>query len=204
MKHLFPDLKPEYTRLLAAMQITRLDDANKTALRLLGNRHRYQPVASKTGIPLIWIAASFEREASSDFRRSPAQGDFWNVVSTHVPKGRGPFPDWVSAALDAYALNGLDKIGAGNWTWELCCFYGETFNGFGYRDYHQMPSPYLWGGTSVQKRGKYTADGHFDPTKFDTQLGIIPIMKRMVAMDPTLEIGQVVVPDPSQSPLAGA
>ena len=34
----------------------------------------------------------------------------------------------------------------------------ETFNGFGYRaPTRNIPSPYLVGGTSVQKRGKFTA-----------------------------------------------
>jgi len=50
-------------------------------------------------------------------------------------------------------------------------FWEETLNGPGY-DMLGMPSPYLWGGTSIQRRGKYTSDHHFDPTVMDTQLGV--------------------------------
>lgn len=188
MKHPYELLKAEYATRLAAMTIVRREEVTATAQRLLGNMRYYQPVSAKTGIPVIWIAASFEREASSDFRRSPAQGDFYNRVSTHVPKGRGPFKTWEEAALDAYHLNALDKVGKDGWSWELMCFYGELFNGFGYRDFHHMPSPYLWAGTNQQQRGKYTADGKFDASHYDTQLGIVPIMRRMVELDGSLAV----------------
>lgn len=189
IKHPFSVLKPEYTKLLAAMKTTKVREVNDTARRLLRNKHLYEPVSNKTGIPMGFIAASFEREASSNFSRSPAQGDPWNKKSTHVPKGRGPFDSWEAAALDAYHLNGLDKVGAGNWTWELACFYGEIFNGLGYRDWHHMRSPYLWGGTNLQQPGKYVADGKFDAKHFDSQLGIIPVMRQMALIDSDFQIG---------------
>jgi hypothetical protein len=117
-----------------------------------------------------------------------------------VPKNRGPFKSWAEAAIDAYGINGLQKVGAGNWTWELMCFYGELFNGFGYRDYHNMHSPYLWGGTNIQERGKYTSDGKFDKDHFDTQLGIVPIMRAMVEMDASLAL-VTTVPGPAPAPV---
>src|SRR6202012_660022 len=74
-----------------------------------------------------------------------------------------------------------------NWTWELMCFYGELFNGMGYRDYHHMHSPYLWGGTNIQPKGKYVGDGDFEEV-MDTQLGIIPVMRRMSEIDSTVAL----------------
>jgi len=170
------------------MQIRRTADINATAARLVAHwkAGKYGNVSAKTGVPLVWIAASFEREASSNFALSAAQGDRWNRVSVHVPAGRGPFDSWEAAALDAYHIDHLDRVGAGHWTWELGCYFGEAFNGPGYRA-HGIPSPYLWGGTTIQKRGKYVADGVFDATVMDSQLGIIPIMRRMIELEPGLD-----------------
>lgn len=173
------------------MRVQRVGEVNAAAERLLKfvDQGRYDQASDETGVPQIWIATSFEREASSDFRRSPAQGDRWDSVSTHVPKGRGPFKTWTAAAVDAYHLNGLDKVGAANWTWALACYYAELFNGFGYRDYHRMRSPYLFGGTNLQQIGKYTSDGKFDARHMDAQLGVVPLMMRMAQIAPDLSIG---------------
>lgn len=192
MKHPFELLRAEYFALLGGMKITRNADIEATAKRLMENVNEghYKSVSDKTGIPQIWIAASFEREASSNFARSPAQGDRWDHVSVNVPRGRGPFMSWEEAALDAYHLNGLDKVGADNWSWPLACYYGELFNGFGYRDYRGIRSPYLWGGTNLQQPGKYTSDGKYDSSVMDKQLGIVPIMMRLAQMNKDLNIGK--------------
>lgn len=201
MKHPFDQLEVEIVRDLAAMKIlaSRERDFDAVADKLVRNymNGRYGDVAQTTGVPLPWIAASFEREASSDFSRSPAQGDRWNVVSIHVPRGRGPFPSWAAAAKDAYHLDGLDQVGAAGWSWALGAYYAELFNGFGYRDYHRMRSPYVWGGTNLQTRGKYESDGSFNPSTLDQQLGVVPMMMRMVERCPALTLpGAWPFPDP--------
>jgi lysozyme family protein len=192
MQHPFDILRSEYTQLLAAVQVRPecVHTVNTTAAELLDfvADGKYDVVSAATGVPIIWMAASFEREAGSDFRLSPAQGDRWDRPSIHVPKNRGPFNNWAEAARDAYHLDGLDQIGAENWTWERACYEGELFNGFGYRDYQHMHSPYLWGSTTIQQKGKYTTDGRFDPTVLDSQLGIVPIMMRMVQLKPALAL----------------
>lgn len=219
MKHVFDQLRSGIQVDLAAMKIipAREDAFEATAARLL--RHYdagdYGDVPKTTGIPVAFIAASFERESASDFERSPAQGDRWDRESVHVPKGRGPFRSWAEAADDAYHLDGLDEVGEGNWTWALAAYYAELFNGFGYRDAHGMRSPYVWAGTNLQRRGKYVADGSFDRTKMDEQLGVVPMMMKLVDMRPSLALpdkwpfpeplGPVTVtvaPSPAQSPLA--
>lgn len=200
MEHPFKVLKDEYTQLLGLMKV-RPDHqklVDEVAHRLIGFRSHYDPVNKINGVPIVFIATSFEREASSNFSKNPAQGWPLNSMSAWVPHN-GPFRDWTSAALAAYALNGLDKLGAANWTWEHICFYGEMFNGFGYRDWHHMHSPYLWGGTNIQKVGKYTSDGKFDAAHMDEQLGIIPVARRMVEIDPTLALPEVKIPAPLPS-----
>ena len=188
--HVYDALRPGIEADLAAMKILpsreRDFDAAADKLVRLYMRSAYGDVPQTTGIPLPWIAASFDREASSDFSRSPAQGDPWDRVSVRVPKGRGPFRSWSEAAKDAYHLNGLDRVGAANWTWALGYYYAELFNGFGYRDWHHMRSPYVIGGTNLQTRGKYTRDGRFDSSVMDQQLGVVPLMMRMVERCPAL------------------
>lgn len=192
MQHPFIALKPEYTGLLAAMVVRpeREKDVDHVAAKLLTFKSRYQEVSAADGVPILFMAPSFEREASSNFHLNPAQGWPLTSVSRIIPHN-GPFRTWYDAAIAAYHLNGLDKVGAENWTWELICFYGELFNGMGYRDYHRMHSPYLWGGTNIQQPGKYIADGKFDAAHMDTQLGIIPIARRMVQLDPSLALAAV-------------
>ena len=62
---------------------------------------------------------------------------------------------------------------------------------------------YLWSGTSIYTGGKYVADGVWSATTFDKQLGIVPVMLRMIALAPDLAIpdsGAVPVP-PAAVPL---
>lgn len=206
MQHPFEVLRPEYESLLGRMVITRVDVVEYVAHKLLDfvAQGRYAEVSQKTGVPQVWMAASFEREASSNFADSPAQGDPWNRVSIHVPKGRGPFHSWVEAAIDAYHIDGLDEIGADNWTFARACYEGELFNGFGYRG-HGIHSPYLWAGTNNYVSGKYVADGVWSASAVDKQLGIVPVMLRMIAIQAGLAFhGQQMpagdIPPPAPAP----
>src|SRR5262249_48620684 len=56
-------------------------------------------------------------------------------------------------------------------------------NGFGPRA-HGIHTGYLWAGTNHYDRGKYVADGVWDASHRDTQLGLIPILQRLVALRP--------------------
>lgn len=202
MKHPFSVLQPEYSRLLSIMTVRpeRKKLVDETAVKLIGLKTRWAPISEANGVPIVFMATSFEREASSNFEKNPAQGWSWRSRSRIIPYN-GPFPSWRAAALEAYRLNGLDRVGRENWTWELMCFYGETFNGFGYRDWHRMHSPYLWGCTNIQTVGKYTSDGKFDAEHWDTQIGIIPVARRMIEIDPTLAL-PAAIPAPVKSGIA--
>jgi lysozyme family protein len=189
MQHPFAALAPEYTSLLARMQITRVGAVEAEAQKLIKliDAGDYDQACAATGVPKIVASASFEREASSNFRLSPAQGDPWNRISVHVPAGRGPFASWEAAAIDAYKIDHLDAIGAANWSWERSCYEEELFNGFGYRAYG-IHSPYLWAGTNNYVSGKYVADGRFDPSAVDSQIGVIAMMSAIVALRPDLAL----------------
>lgn len=207
MQHPFDALAPEYANLLARMQITRQAEVTIVAGRLLGfvKEGRYKRVEEVTGVPEVFEATSFEREASSDFTKNPAQG--WPLTSRSkwIPHN-GPFPNWETAADAAYALDGLNKIGKGNWSWARFCYEGELFNGFGYRA-HGIHSPYLWAGTNNYSKGKYVRDGVWDPNHEDTQLGIVPIARVMASTLKELDLPgwptQVPTPPPvpQQAPI---
>jgi lysozyme family protein len=56
----------------------------------------------------------------------------------------------------------------------------ENYNGVGYRKYHaSTPTPYLWAKTSIEKPGKYVADGRWSPTARSAQVGVAAILKEL-------------------------
>lgn len=202
MQHPFDALAREYAALLAAMRIDASRE-NELAARAaevleLGNRHsdEWAEVEAKTGVPRLWGLASFERESSSDYSRSPAQGDRWDRVSVHVPRGLGPYRFWGDACQAAYVIDKLDEVGAPNWTWTRVCYEGELFNGFGPRA-HGRHTGYLWSWTSIYDGGKYVVDGKWDPAAQDEQCGMVPMMAALLRLDASLALADVM---PAQSP----
>jgi lysozyme family protein len=173
-------------RFAAARLLTAKSGAFRaTARRLVAERDRYQRVARMTGVPWYVIAVIHEREASQRWDASIAQGDPWNHVSTHVPRGRGPFASWEAAAIDAlvncapYAARNKDWSVGGTLT-KL-----EEYNGLGYAS-RGRPSPYVWSGTDQYVSGKYIRDGVYDPDTVDSQLGCAGLLLAMMALDPTI------------------
>jgi len=198
---------PTYAKQWDGMTLksAKLASIRSTAKRLVAAKARYQAVEAKTGVPWWWIAATHEREASQSWSASLAQGDPWNKKSTHVPKGRGPFSSWEAAAVDALQLDGLTKVK--DWRLEKALYYWELFNGWGYSN-KGIPSPYVWGATSVQKSGKYIADGVWSSTAVDTQLGTAAILKAMMELDPSIHLAREntisdVIPEPQVVRLTG-
>src|SRR5207247_1268402 len=81
---------------------------------------------------------------------------------------------------DALALDGLTKVI--DWRLEKILYYLELYNGWGYHA-HGVPSPYLFGATSIQKPGKYIADGVWSATAIDKQIGCAALIKAMHDLD---------------------
>ena len=189
MQHPFSVLQAEYVSLLAAMTITRQAAVDATAHRLIAyiDAGHYKAGCDQCEVPQKDAAASFEREASSNFRLGPAQGDPIDRASVHVPRGIGPFGTWTAAQVKAYQIDGLDKIGLSNWLWARSCYEWELFNGFGYRS-HGIHTPYLWAGTNIYTRGKYVADSVWSAGAVDEQLGVIPMMFRIAQLRPDLAL----------------
>lgn len=151
------------------------------AQRLVATQPRYQTVSDKTGVPWDVIAVIHEREASQSWAANLAQGDPWNQVSVHVPRGRGPFSSWEDAAVDALTNCGPYAARWKDWSTGGRLTLLEEYNGLGYAA-RGLPSPYVWASTDQYVRGKYIADGHFDPNAVDHQLGCAALLARMALM----------------------
>jgi lysozyme family protein len=161
---------------------------DKTCGRLLDPeaKARYLTVSNKTGIPWFVIAVIHEREASQSWKANLAQGDPWNEISVHVPKGRGPFQSWEAAAVDALVNCAPHAARWTDWTAGGTLTILEEYNGLGYAAL-KRPSPYVWASTDRYVRGKFIADGHYDQNAIDHQLGCAALLNRMAQKDPTIE-----------------
>ena len=193
MQHPYLQLKSEYEQRLATLKITRSPECERRARQILRGPaiKNFQPVQDELKIPMIWMICSFERESGLDFRTSPAQGDPWNRVSTHVPAGVGPFGSFTEAAIWSYRHDGLDKNSA-PWTWSYMMWAWEKFNGFGPRD-HGRVSGYILSGTDQYDPphgagGKYVSDGRWDPNEVDKQLGCVALAAWLVELESSLQV----------------
>jgi lysozyme family protein len=203
MRFPFDVLSPEYAALLAAM---RVDPARENELAeraaavvKLADKHRdeWAEVTAKTGVPRLWGIASFERESSSNYSCSPAQGDPWDRVSVHVPRGLGPYANWGDSCVAAYGIDKLNDVRASNWTWTRSCYEGELYNGFGPRA-HGRHTGYLWSWTNIYTGGKYVEDGKWDPDVHDRQCGMVPMMAALLHHDASLALVDA-LPAPSEA-----
>lgn len=185
----FEDLRPEYARRWAAMQIKpgKVRSLDVVARKIIAGKAEYQRVEADTGVPWAVVGVLHNREASCDFKGVLHNGE--RILGTGrktrlVPKGRGPFKTWHEAALDAVAIKGWDKSTI--WSIEFFLFASEVFNGMGYRA-HGVPSAYLWSFSDQYVRGKYVADHEFDPGVVDQQMGVAPLMRRLFILDPSAD-----------------
>lgn len=149
-------------------------------------KSEYQAVAGKTKVPWAIIAVIHEREASQSWKANIAQGDPWNKVSIHVPKGRGPFDSWQDAAVDALTNCAPHAAKWTDWSIGGALTLLEEYNGLGYAA-RGRPSPYIWAATNQYVKGKYVADGHYDPNAVDHQLGCAALLARMKELDPSVQ-----------------
>jgi len=140
----------------------------------------YQHIQSlrANGVPAPVLFGLHYREASNSFRSSLAQGDPLTHRSRNVPRGRIPGVNppytWEQCAVDA--VYNVDRLDLKRWDdLNQALLAIELYNGAGYRR-KGLVSPYVWSGTDRYQRGKYVADGRFDPYFVDKQLGVAAIL----------------------------
>lgn len=176
----FEQTRASYRALWDGMIVEKKAAADAAARRILAGKPRYQAVEKQTGVPWFFIGLCHLREGNLSFETYLGNGQSIRRVTTIVPKGRGPFPDFESGARDALQKQGLTAIH--DWSLERIAYCLEGFNGFGYRA-HGVHSPYLWAGTNRYTRGKYISDGVFDANAVDSQLGSMAVLASLAALD---------------------
>lgn len=183
----------EYAKQWDTMQIlpSRAAEAVRAEQYAIKNEDIYSAIEKATGVPWPMVAVDHRRESDAQdasgnplFTSYLGNGQPLWIKTTIVPIGRGPFvkkgssPDemrsaFITGGLDAYHYDHMDRVT--DWRLEKILYYCELFNGAGY-DMRGLPSPYLWGGTNIQRKGKFVSDGKFSSTVMDGQLGVAPIL----------------------------
>lgn len=151
---------------------------------------QYEEIEKVTTVPWWVIAVIHEREADQNFFFNIAQGDPWNKISRHVPKGRGPFRSFFDAAVDALVHCPPYAARWNNWSPGGMLVLLMLYNGLGYETFHHENSPYDWGATNHQQRGKYIADGQYSHSAWDSQIGCAAMLRAMMELDPSIKFAE--------------
>lgn len=187
VSYTYDDLRSEYLDLWEKSQVNpeRISEVDKIVDGIMAADawSQYQAVEKEIGVPAHVVGFIHVREASQNFHCHLHNGDPLSGRTVHVPEGRPPAPaeppfTWQASAIDALTFDGLDKWR--DWSAPGICFVLEEYNGFGYREYHHINSPYLWGFTTAYVGGLYSADGQWDPTAVNENPGCIAMLRRMV------------------------
>ena len=158
----------------------RINELDLLIARINKNKDKYVEVEHITKVPWYVIAAVHYRESSLNFRTHLHNGDPLTARTKHVPagrpiKGQPPFL-WVESAIDAIKLKSWHTCT--DWSIENTLNLVERYNGLGYKN-KGLPSPYLWAWSNNYQKGKYVADGRFDPEFVDKQCGAAVIIKML-------------------------
>ena len=148
---------------------------------IIKHRACYEQVGEELGIPWWFIGAIHGLESAFSFRSHLHNGDPLTAHTVNVPKdrpglGRPPFT-WRESAVDALRLRGLDDLA--DWSVGATLDRLERYNGLGYRT-RERPSPYVWSFSRHYEKGKFVADGDFDPDAVSKQCGGATLMRRLV------------------------
>jgi lysozyme family protein len=153
--------------------------------QVLTHRTRYEKVASLIGVPWYVIAVIHMREASFNFATHLSNGDplfdsaGHGLKTVHVPSGLGPYACWEESAV---AVCKRMQWHTNTFHWDIVNALEnlEVFNGTGYF-LRNMRSPYIWSMSTHAQRGKFVADGVFDPSVVDRQVGCAAVLLALKA-----------------------
>lgn len=148
---------------------------------MLPNRTRYAEAGVAGGDTPWWVVAIVHMmEGSGNFATHLHNGDPLSARTVQVPPGRPPTGEppftWEESAADALTLDGVAE--QEDWSVAGAAYAFERFNGWGYRG-RGIVSPYLAAQTNLWTKGKYVADGHFDPDAGSSQVGALAYLKRL-------------------------
>lgn len=181
----FADLKDEYEAEWANCQIR--DDKRGIVegvyvAKLNANKDKYQQVAEQYhGMPWFFIGVIHAMETGFRFDRHLHNGDPLSARTVRVPKGRpisgNPPFSWEFSAKDSMEKMGYER--ESDWSLPHVFYLLEKYNGFGYR-FKGMRTPYLWSYSNLYSKGRYVADGVFDPNAVSKQCGAATMLKALI------------------------
>ena len=196
-------LRDEYNELLNTCEIkpSRLSDVQEICDTIMKSQSRYQKIGQDNQVPWFMVAVIHSLEGDLDFGTHLHNGDSLKRRTVNDPPGRPPngSPPFTfeESARDALAFDkmniNLEPSFAG------ICFKLEGFNGFGSR-FRGIHTPYLWSFSNHYIAGKFTSDGHFDPTAVSKQCGGAVIMRRLLEMK-EISFDEHPTPGPEDDPL---
>jgi len=164
-----------------------LGRVDKVVRRISNHEKRYKSISAKCGVPWQVVASLHNMESGGRFTRHLHEGSSLKGRTRYIPKGRPingdpPFT-WEESAYDAlYTLKRLDRV---KWSdLGVCLYTCEKYNGLGYLRYHKdVNSPYMFSGTNLYTSGKYVADGRWSQSAVSKQVGVVPILIKLVYAD---------------------
>lgn len=168
-------------------QITFIDtqkfawDINNFNKIYANNKATYEDIAKEAGLPPKLVAALHYRESGCNFNTYLHNGDPLGKPTVNVPKGK-LFYNFRDSAIDALSEKQylIDRYQLTADTTDMAAIlsFAECYNGLGYYNKDRV-SPYVLSGTNVYEKGKYVADGKFDPNTVDAQPGIYLLIKSL-------------------------
>jgi lysozyme family protein len=183
----FADLASEYQAWYDACELRREHRANLDYYlkRLERGRPSYEDVARELRMPWVFIGTIHGMECGFNFSAHLHNGDPLTARTTQVPAnrpaaGNPPFT-WRESAIDALTLKKLHEVT--DWSIPRMLYLLEQYNGFGYR-MRGVPTPYLWSFSNLYEKGKFVADGRYDPNAVSKQCGAALIVKALMGAQP--------------------
>jgi lysozyme family protein len=180
-----PGWAENYSSLWNTMEI--LPQWQKTAVaiaeKIVASQGRYANAVNGTSVPWWFVAVVHSMECSLRFDEHLHNGDPLTGRTVRVPPGRppagGPSFTWEESARDALFHQRLDKIT--DWSLANAMFNWHRYNGIN-NEYKRrgIPTPYLWSGSQHYRKGKYVADGVFDPEAVSRQVGAAVLLRALV------------------------
>ena len=156
-------------------------EVNTTATKIYGNKLNYIDIANEVKIPWCLVGIIHYMECNLDFSKHLFNGDPLTARTKNYPpnmpkEGKPPFSfNYASVkALQHDNFINLTKDDIPRLLWAL-----TKYNGFGY-DKRGLNSPYIWSYTNHYTKGKYVADGKYDPEAVSKQMGCAPLMRRLI------------------------
>ena len=205
MSTLTPEIRKELAVAFDAISITpsRRAQVNADVATILSHKALYQQIEDKTRVVWYMTGVFHIRECSGSMTAYLGNGDPIDQVTTDVPSGRGPFPDFVAGAVDALAYEKTAEHIGGDLSIGNLLAVTETWNGEGYRE-KGVVDPYNFAATSAYKSGKFVGDHEYSEDAVDQQSGCAALLLTLWTQGEIELLGEAIsVKFPPVTPPAG-